>query len=314
MSDAATQVASQNTHMQSQEGTAGCSLSQSVCASWEAAKGPDVMSTSSDSHSSDCMAAAEPMTQDLTVADSENEICMQPLQAASACLSDLMCNDSPPGRLCLDLSPDTLPELRQKAVPQAGIEGPSTGRGLEFPVLADAAAAPEATHQGVHDTLMHDTPWSPFDKAIPTSFHTAAVNSPLTGAASDNKTGAVEESEPCMPGLAASTSTDAPVFISHNASAEHGCLTAATNPEVASGAALETTPTGATAAHGIMPSDSRHSDPHVVSSDQLQQRLLESHVSHTSVTAFLWSAVRHIVPQVLHPHTHTLRLASSSYA
>ena len=42
---------------------------------------------------------------------------------------------------------------------------------------------------------------------------------------------------------------------------------------------------------------------------QLQQLLLQSHVPHTAVTAFLWSAVHHIVPQVclaLHHTDHPL--------
>ena len=38
---------------------------------------------------------------------------------------------------------------------------------------------------------------------------------------------------------------------------------------------------------------------------QLQQLLLQSHVPHAAVTAFLWSAVRHIVPQVCLALHHT---------
>ncbi len=59
---------------------------------------------------------------------------------------------------------------------------------------------------------------------------------------------------------------------------------------------------------------------------QLQQLLLQSHVPHAAVTAFVWSAVRHVVPQVclaLHHTGHLLgshitsfqtRLASTSNA
>ena len=44
---------------------------------------------------------------------------------------------------------------------------------------------------------------------------------------------------------------------------------------------------------------------------QLQQLLLQSHVPHAAVTAFLWSAVRHIVPQVCVALHHTDHLLGS---
>ncbi len=44
---------------------------------------------------------------------------------------------------------------------------------------------------------------------------------------------------------------------------------------------------------------------------QLQQLLLQSHVPHAAVTAFLWSAVRHIVPQVCLALHHTGDLLGS---
>lgn len=332
-SDAMTEAASEDAHIQipcqlSQGRTAGCTLfcpDQHLPFPQQTAHGSDAMSTSSES--SDCMAAAEPMTQDLVLADSDTESCMQPLQAGSACSSDLLCDQTPSERLCLNLSPDALPEPTQKAAandevldsvaPDGMLEHAGTQPGLESPMPADAAAAAQALHQGSYDMPMHDTWSSPWDKAIPASFDAPAVTSPLAEAASSSNADAVDGQGPCMPALTASVKAVA----YHIASFSPGdgdsprdrdggrpgnaCIPAATEAVTTSAAEAMAAPINATVATcEITPADPSHADPQDFSTDQLQQHLLHSHVPHGSVTAFLWSSVRHIVPQVLHRHLH----------
>ena len=333
-SDAMTEAASQDAHMQSlchlsQQRTTGCTVphpGHSVPSPQQTVHGYDVMSTSSDS--SGCMAAAEPMTQDLMVADSEDEACMQPLQAGSACFSDLMGDQTPPEHLCLNLSPDALPELRQKGAfngrvlnsraPHEGLEGAGTEPGLESPMPANAAAAVQALHQGSYDTLMHDTPSGPRDKAIPASFHAPDLSSPPVEAASGSKTDSIDSQAACMPTLTASVRRDASQLASHDSpgdgnSPEDGngdppgdaCIPAGTDAVTTPAAEAVAAPISPAAGTcEIMPAGPSHVDLQAVSTGQLQQHLLDSHVPHSSVTAFLWSAVRHIVPQVLHQYTH----------
>ena len=329
-----TEAASQDAQMQSprylsQQHTTGCTLpcpDHSVPSPQQTAHGSDVMSASSDS--SDCTAAAEPMTQDLVLADSEEEACMQPLQAGAACFSDLMSDQTPPERLCLNLSPDGLPELGQKAAADDGVldsatphgvlEGAGTEPGLESAMPADAAAAAQALHQGGYDTLMHDTSSGPWDKAIPVNFHTPAVSSPRMKVASGSQTGTVDGQGPCMPALTAPVMADTSHLASHDSPGDgnspddgnrdtpgDACLPAGTEAVTTSAAEAVAAPGGATkATHDIMPAGPSHADLQDVSTDRLQQHLLESHVPHGSVTAFLWSAIRHIVPQVLRRHVH----------
>ena len=333
-SDAMPQAASQDAHMQSpchlsQQDTTACLLPRpdhSVPSPQQTAPGSDVMSTSSDS--SGCMTAAEPMTQDLTVADREDEACMQPLQAGPACYSDLMFDQAPPERLCLNLSPDALPELRQKAAandrvlnsttPHESLVGAGTEPGLESPMPANAADAAQVLHQGGYDTLMHDTLSGPWDKGIPASFHAPAVSSPLLEAASGGKADAVDGQGPCMPALTAPVKTGAFQLALYDSPGDSNspkdgngdtpgdaCIPASTDavktPVVEAVAAA----IGASiASHEMMPEGPSHVDMQAVGTDRLQQHLLDSHVPHSRVTAFLWSAVRHIVPQVLHQYTH----------
>ena len=290
----------------------------------QTAHGSDAMSASS--HSSDCIIAAEPMSQDLVLADSEDEACMQSLQAGAACFSDLACDQTPPERLCLNLSPDALPEPGQKAAandgelgsaaPHGVWEGAGTEPGLESAMPADAAAAAQALHHGGFVTQMHETSSGPWDKPIPASFHAPAVSSPPTEAASGSKTDAVDGQGPCMPALTAPVSADTSHLASHDSpgdgnSSDDGkgdspgdaCIPAAMEAVATSVAEAVAAPiNAATATREIMPAGPSHADLQDVSTDRLQQHLLDSHVPHGSVTAFLWSAMRHIVPQVLHRH------------
>ena len=336
ISDATTELAPQDARIQSachlSQQRTGCTLpcpEQSLLSPPQPAHGSDVMSTSSES--SDCMAAAEPMTQDLVIADSEDEACMQPLQADSACFSGLTCDQTPPERLCLSLSPDALPELRQKAAASDGLlasaalsgvlEGAGTKPGLKPPMPAStaaaAAAAAQVLHQGGYDMPMHEISSGPWDTAIPASFEAPAVSSPPAEAASSSKADAVDGQGPCMPAPTASVRADASTLASHRPgngdSPEDGnggrprdaCIPAATKAVTVSAAEEVVAPISATTATcETMPAGPSHADPQVFSTNQLQQYLLGSHVPHSSITAFLWSAVRHIAPQVLHRHMH----------
>lgn len=65
--------------------------------------------------------------------------------------------------------------------------------------------------------------------------------------------------------------------------------------------------------HSVVPIHEEIADGVLNSGDpgQLQQLLLQSHVPHAAVTAFVWSAVRHIVPQVCLALHHTGHLLGS---
>lgn len=336
MSDVVRKAASKDTLMQSpcrsgQQHPSGCvvpQLEQNMHSPQQTEPGADLMSTSSGSP--DRMAAAEPMTQDLVVSDSEDEAGMQRLQAGSACFSDLVSDRTLPERLCLNLSPDPVPELRQKAAatdgvlhsvpPHALAERTSTVPASESLTLAAAAAATaETVQQGSYDMLMHDTMSGPQGSPTSVSLHSPALGSPGKGAASGNKTDVLSDPEPCVPALTASTQADIVHLASQGDSPQDGnhpgkdlaegslpgeaaCLHGAGDAGALSGPKQQlVAPTRAIMnAKENMPVGARHADAQVVNSEQVQQHLLDSHVPHSGVTAFLWSAVRHIVPQVMH--------------
>ena len=331
LSDAVTPAASQDAHMHSpcrsgQRDPPGCllpHLDQDMHSPQQTEPGSDPMSTSSDSP--DRMAAAGPLTQELVVSDSEDEAGMLPLQADSACFSDLMSAQTPPKRLCLNLSPDTSPELGQRAAAIDGVlhsapphkttEGTSTGP----LIFAEATAAAETVQQGSYDMLTHDTLSGPGGSPNIVSYHSPALSSRGVEAASGNKTDRLSDPGACMPPLTASIQADADHHAipstpwGRNHPGKEGslpgeaCLLAAGNASTLSGSEQQIAPTSAIkAAQKNMPAGSRQPNSQVVSSDQLQQHLLDSHVAHSSVTAFLWSAIRHIVPQVMHQYTHAL--------
>ena len=89
------------------------------------------------------------------------------------------------------------------------------------------------------------------------------------------------------------------------ASATNAGAAAATTAAVAS-AALAANAGSAEAVDPVDGEDARAEEPAMTpaaaNAGQLQQLLLQSRVSHEAVTAFLWSAVRHIVPQVRPAH------------
>ncbi|KAL3137379.1 hypothetical protein ABBQ32_006906 [Trebouxia sp. C0010 RCD-2024] len=304
ISDAANQLPSHDALMHSptsypsQQGTAECSppcLADSVGPPrLTPTPSPNPMSTFSNSGSAtDCTPAAEPMTQDLVIADSDDDTCMGPVPADSACLSGLRCVGTAPERLCLELSPDTLPELTQQVGDGAGVLEPPvvSHAGMEGALWGDADPARE--HRVVHGIPMHDPPSSPWDQAIPMSLMAAPRSLPV-GGASGNRTDGEEEQRP---GLSSAVTADTAHATAHCASVEGVSIAAAMYSVKASAPAAVQGGAGTAARDPC--SKPTLCDLPFPGGDQLQQSLLDSHVPHEGVTAFLWSAVRHIVPQAL---------------
>lgn len=299
MSDAAGNGSAQGAKLQTQSqhmchSTAGSDVQspdQTVSSPEQAASGAIAMTCDSDSYSSESMLASEPVTQDTVNAETPdgagNQHSSAPVLARAS-----------PQLLCLDLSPDALSEGQFKAkdsddsfsptAPHAGKAGDITLLGLAN--LDQVVAARTDSEPSESDLPMHNTvPGSCLEDASPSI--EAALRSPLSDPES-RISDAGQVTAPVLTNPAAPSSSPA--------SCKTPAVSADDNlPAEAANAASEAARPTATDEMLAASSHSDHAEHQTTKSKWLQQHLLDSHVPHEAVTAFLWSAVRHIVPQVL---------------
>ena len=270
------------------------SLDKIVSSSEPAANGPDAKAGPSDGHSSGSMPAVESMTQDPVDADT-------PGGSGSQHSSECLLLGAPPQLLCLDLSPDTLSEGQDRVkmsndhgnlmAQHSHIDAADVLHGLANPTRAAAAKPDKELSEcavPVHSTL----PDSYLEDA--SSNAQAAQRSPPSnlespGMNSDDGMGAA----PLLRNPAALSTSPA--------SCKTSAVTADDNlpaGAASSGAAGEFARPSATD-EMLAASIHAEAERRTTKSNWLQQHLLDSHVPHEAVTAFLWSAARHIVPQVL---------------
>ena len=233
---------------------------------------------------------AELLTQEPVIADSEEEGDSPPVQSSLSSPCGYSMRATHEKMLCLDLSPDAGLELQQRAKDSiataartalhASIAGISVVQELTEPDC-DAVLSMDADVCD-HNAPMCDTLPDSCSQDAPQQADTAHLSSSPSPDRSTAKAGDAKTPTPlhqgavAAPGAAATQSASLPV-------ADGG------------------PPAPRALAVPSMPAEISHALPWHQAPDtqRLQQQLLASHMPHKAVTAFLWSAVRHIVPQVL---------------
>lgn len=303
-----------------------CSMEQLITGS---ALGPP------DSHDIN-LHTMEPMTQDLVIADSDAEedgLVSKPAPVnadaeelnlseppAGYQLEHAACDDFHMQMLQLGLSPHATPPVSRKAtgsahasrtaydrqplmLPPTAVAGPTAM--ADDTVSGAQAGALISTHPAVNtaassgdtaidDAPLHDTlPDScPFSSDRPS---TSANRIPLPPAA-------LPFLLPHAPTLLAVPRPA--VAHDHNQSTAPGADRSHVVASATATAVTDATAVSVAMVSGPEPGDPPQKDQQptcaasTAEAAKLQQRLLESHVPQQAVTAFLWSAVRHIVPQV----------------
>ena len=331
----------------------------------DAATAPELPSAADENPTIDFM-AAEPMTQDQVIVDSEDE---EQGGSPAQFSTDFNCRHvGPPLQTCtrddcsaqmlqLDLSSDTLPAASRcttseallhangintaalvvsaGTVPPAAVKphasvdvSPAASGRAEPQAIADAADASHVhdAQVPVHDTLPDSHPTSP-QPEDPAGTHTQPSASHLMANGSVNQTAAEPPTDPASapddrvagvtaashPPLAAGAATTSEAvnitdiaaaanatdaaFPTTDATVADAMLATAAAPSVSAFAPAAEDAADLAVASACAPQDG--ASPLAGNAGQLQQLLLEAHTPHQAVTGFLWSAVRHIVPQVV---------------